>query len=103
MCYVYPVLTGKQRRYLRGLGHHLEPVVQVGKDGITEGLVGALDVALDTHELIKIRLGEHAGDDRRALGAALAEAGAGELVQVLGRTVLVYRRRKKDPAIQLPH
>ena len=97
------MLTGKQRRHLRALGHHLDPVVQVGKEGISEGLVSALDVALETHELIKVKLGESAGADRRALGAAVAEAAGGELVQVLGRTVLVYRRRKKDPAIELPH
>jgi len=97
------VLNGKQRRFLRGLGHHLDPVVQVGKDGLSEGLVGALDVALEQHELIKIKLGESAGADRRTIGAALAEAASGDLVQVLGRTVLVYRRRAKDPQIQLPH
>ncbi|HEX6835620.1 MAG TPA: ribosome assembly RNA-binding protein YhbY [Polyangia bacterium] len=96
------MLTGKQRRYLRGLGHHLEPVVQVGKDGISEGLVAALDVALETHELVKVKLGESAGSDRKALGAAVAEAVGGELVQVLGRTVLVYRRRKIDPELTLP-
>jgi RNA-binding protein len=96
-------LSGKQRRYLRALGHHLDPVVQVGKDGLSEGLVAALDVALEQHELVKIKLGEQAGADRRALAAALAEASGGELVQVLGRTVLVYRRRKKDPQIELPH
>jgi RNA-binding protein len=100
---VYPVLTGKQRRFLRALGHHREPVVQVGKDGISEGLVAALDVALNSHELVKVKLGESAGADRRAMGAAVAEAAGGELVQVLGRTVLVYRRRAKDPEIQLPH
>ena len=97
------MLNGKQRRFLRGLGHHLDPVVQVGKDGLSQGLVEALDAALLTHELVKVRLGESAGSDRRALGAALAEAAGGELVQVLGRTVLVYRRRKKDPQIVLPH
>ena len=96
------MLTGKQRRYLRALGHHREPVVQVGKDGISEGLVAALDVALETHELVKVKLGEAAGADRRALGAAVAEAVGGELVQVLGRTVLVYRRRKIDPELTLP-
>jgi RNA-binding protein len=96
------VLNGKQRRFLRGLGHHLEPVVQVGKDGISEGLVAALDTALHTHELIKVKLGEAAGADRRAIGAALAESGVAELVQVLGRTVLLYRRRPEEPAIQLP-
>jgi RNA-binding protein len=99
---VYPVLTGKQRRFLRALGHHREPVVQVGKDGISEGLVAALDVALETHELVKVKLGEAVGADRRTLGAAIAEAVGGELVQVLGRTVLVYRRRKADPEITLP-
>jgi RNA-binding protein len=96
-------MTGKQRRFLRGLGHHLEPVVQVGKDGLSEGLVGALDAALLQHELIKVKLGEAAGSDRRVLGAALAEAAAAELVQVLGRTVLIYRRRAEDPVIELPH
>jgi RNA-binding protein len=95
-------LTGKQRRYLRGLGHHLEVVVHVGKEGLTEGLVGALDAALATHELVKIRLGESAGDDRHSVAEALAEAGHAELVQVLGRTVLVYRRRPDEPTIHLP-
>lgn len=97
------MLTGKQRRFLRALGHHLDPVVHVGKDGLTEGLVAALDAALDQHELIKIKLGESAGSDRRAIAPALAEAASAELVQLLGRTVLVYRRRAKDPEIVLPH
>jgi RNA-binding protein len=95
-------LSGKQRRYLRGLGHHLEPVIQVGKEGLTEGLVGALDAALEQHELIKVRLLESVGADRRDVGAALAEAAEAELAQVLGRTVLLYRRRAKDPKIVLP-
>lgn len=97
------MLNGKQRRFLRARGHHLEPVVLVGKDGLSEGLVAALDVALDTHELIKVKLGEAAGADRRALGVALAEAAAAELVQVLGRTILLYRARAEDPEIVLPH
>jgi RNA-binding protein len=96
------VLSGKQRRYLRGLGHSLEPVVLVGKDGLSEGIVGALDVALETHELIKVRLLESVGADRHAISAALAEASNAELIQVLGRTLLLYRARKKDPAIKLP-
>jgi RNA-binding protein len=96
------VLNGKQRRFLRGLGHHLEAVVQVGKDGLSEGLIGALDVALQQHELVKIKLGESVGGERRVLAQALAEAGASELVQVLGRTVLLYRRRADEPSIKLP-
>ena len=93
-------LTGKQRRHLRALGHHLDPVVQIGKDGVSEGVIGALDIALETHELIKVKLAET--DSREEIGAALAKAGGAEVAQVLGRTLLLYRRRKKDPAIKLP-
>lgn len=95
-------MTGKQRRYLRGLGHHLQPVVQVGKEGLTEGLVQALDAALTQHELIKVRLGDAAGENRHGIGEALADASMAELVQVLGRTLLLYRRREEDPEILLP-
>ena len=96
-------LTPSERKEKRAAAHHLDPVVQVGKDGLSEGLVGALDAALLQHELIKVKLGEAAGTDRRVIGAALADAAAGELVQVLGRTVLIYRRRAEDPVIQLHH
>lgn len=96
------MLNGKQKRFLRAQGHHLTPVVQVGKEGISEGLLAALDGALLTHELVKIKLGEAAGGERRLLGAALAEGTGAELVQVLGRTILLYRRRREDPQIVLP-
>lgn len=96
------MLNGKQRRYLRSLGHHLEPVVHVGKEGLSEGLIQATETALERHELIKIRLGENAGVDRHEVAAALAEACSAELAGVLGRTALVYRRRKEEPAITLP-
>jgi RNA-binding protein len=95
------MLTGKQRRYLRGLGHHLEPVVQVGKDGITAGLVTATGAALLQHELIKVRVGEHGGD-RHEVAEALAAATKSNLVGVVGRTLLLYREREEEPAIQLP-
>ncbi len=76
--------------------------MRVGKDGLTEGLVGALDIALETHELIKVRLLEAVGGDRRGVSAALADAANAELVQVLGRTLLLYRARKEKPIITLP-
>ncbi len=96
------VLTGKQRRFLRGLGHHLDPVVHVGKDGLTEGLVKATDEALARHELIKVRLGESAGADRHEVAEALAQAVTGHLAGVIGRTLLIYRAREVDPEIVLP-
>lgn len=91
-----PVLTTKQRCLLRGLGHHLDPVVQIGKEGITEPLCTAIAVALAHHELIKLRLAESVDGDRHGLAAELAARSHAALVQVLGRTILLYRRRPDD-------
>jgi RNA-binding protein len=96
------MLTGKQRRHLRALGHHLMPVVQVGKEGITDALLTALDQAITQHELVKVRLGEAAGDDRNGLAKSLSEGARAELAGVLGRTILLYRRHPKEPKIVLP-
>ena len=96
------MLSGKQRRFLRGLGHHLDPVVHVGKDGLSEGLFTALEAAIVQHELIKIRLTETVEDDRHEVASRIAEVAGGDVVQVLGRTILLYRPREKDPTIVLP-
>ena len=95
-------LSGKQRRHLRALGHALVPVVQVGKDGVTSGLVSQTNEQLEVHELIKVRVAESAPADRHATAEDLAFSTKATLAQVLGRTFLLYRRRKKDPKIVLP-
>lgn len=95
-------LTGKQKRYLRGLGHHLEPVVQIGKQGLTSAVTAAVDAALEQHELIKLRIGTECPEDRYALAERLAPAVRAELAQVMGRTALLFRKRKKDSKIELP-
>jgi len=94
-------LTGKQRRQLRALGHHLQPVVQVGHAGVTEAVVAALEQALVDHELVKVRISENALEPRAAAATALATATSSEVAQVLGRTVLLYRARPEDPKILL--
>jgi RNA-binding protein len=95
-------LSGARRRHLRALGHHLEPVVHCGKEGVSEALIAAANAAIDRHELIKLRLGENAAGDRSDLATAIAEATRADLVAVLGRTVLLYRRHPKKPVIQFP-
>jgi RNA-binding protein len=95
-------LSGKQRRHLRGLGHHLDAVVHIGKGGIDEGLIGAVDAALETHELIKVKVGDAAPEGRHESAAALAAATRAEIAQVLGYSILLYRAREKDPTIRLP-
>jgi RNA-binding protein len=94
-------LSGASRRHLRALGHHLQPVVQVGKEGATPALVAAVKSALDTHELIKVRLGENAEGGRHELAASIANSSESELVEQLGRTLLLYRRHPKKPKIAL--
>lgn len=95
-------LTGKQRRHLRSLGHHLEPVVQLGKQGLTDGVFAAVSSALDQHELVKVRIGTECPDERQDVAARLGPALHAEVAQVLGRTVLLYRRHPKEPRIVLP-
>ncbi len=95
-------LTGKQRRHLRALGHELRPLVQIGKGGIDDGLVAAVEQALADHELVKIKLGEHAEVDRHVAAEQLAAKTKSEVAQVLGHTLLLYRPDPEKPTIQLP-
>lgn len=96
------MLTGKQRRHLRALGHKLTVVVQVGKDGLDDGLVAAVDRALTDHELVKVKVGEGAGLDRHEAAEELARRTGSELAQVLGNIVLLYRPHPDEPQIVLP-
>jgi RNA-binding protein len=95
-------LTGKQRQHLRALAHHLDPVVQIGKEGVTEGVSKATERALLDHELIKVRIGTEVPDERQDAARALADATKAELVQVLGRTCLLYKRHPQKPKLKLP-
>ncbi len=95
-------LTGKQASYLRGLGHHLDPVVHLGKEGLTDGLRAALDQALTDHELVKVKLNPEASEDRHEAAETLAKELKGEVAQVLGRTFLIYRQHPQKPTIKFP-
>jgi len=94
-----PQLTGRQRKELRGLAHNLEPVVQVGQGGISDGVVRAIDAALLSHELIKVRL--HQPDDKKALAQELANIAGAVLCGLVGHTVILYRPHPEEPRIRL--
>jgi len=96
------MLSGKQRRHLRSLAHSLKPLVQLGKDGIDEGVIAAIDQALLDHELIKVRVGENADLDRHTAADSIAAQTHSEVAQVLGKIVLLYRAHPKKPEIVLP-
>lgn len=95
-----PALSPRQRRHLRALGQSLRPVVHVGAAGLTTELAAALDEALASHELVKVRM--HQPEDKKALAAALARAAQAELCGQVGHTALLWRRHPERPRIELP-
>lgn len=95
------MLTGKQRRHLRALAHSLRPIVQIGKGGINDDVIAAVDRALTDHELVKVKVGVE-GLEREAAAREVAAQTASEVAQVLGNVLLLYRARKDKPAIALP-
>lgn len=96
------VLTTKQRQYLKGLAHPLTPVVRIGKGGLSDSVVAEARKALDSHELIKVRIEVEDGAARRELAARLAETTDATLVGTVGKVAIVYRERDEEPEIELP-
>ena len=95
-----PDLDGAQRRYLRSLAHPLKPIVFVGEGGISKAVTKALDEALTSHELVKVRLRQP--KDKKAAARDLAAASASALCGVVGHVVVLYRPHPEDPRIELP-
>lgn len=95
-------LTEKQRRHLRGLGHSLKPVIQVGQAGVTDAVVAEADRALDAHELIKARIAGMERDQRDEALAALAYRTGSQMVGRVGHTAVLYRRHPRKARIALP-
>lgn len=97
-----PALGGAQKRHLRALAHHLEPVVHVGKEGVSPGVVSATDQALTDHELIKVRFPQADKAERADMARLLSERTRSEVAGTLGRIALLYRRHPDEPKIHLP-
>jgi RNA-binding protein len=95
-------LTGKHKSFLRSLAHPLKPVVQLGHQGLTEGVVAALEVALERHELIKVKVSGESELGADELAPAIEKATRSQVAQIIGRTVVLYRRRDENPKIVLP-
>jgi RNA-binding protein len=92
--------AGALRRKLRAHGHALKPLVQIGKGGVTKGVLAQVAQALFDHELVKVRIGTECPADRFAVADALAEQPGTSVVQVIGRTVLTYKRHPKKPRFE---
>ncbi len=95
-------MTSKQRAYLRGLANTIQPILQIGKSGISDNLIKQLDDALEARELIKISVLETAPDSVRSLGEEIALATNSTFVQAVGSKITLYRAKKKNSKIVLP-
>lgn len=90
-------LTKKQLKHLRGLGHKLNPLVLIGKEGINDNLLQAVDTELHNHELIKVKIGTNSSVDKKKAAEIIPESTRSELVQLIGKTLMLYRANPEKP------
>lgn len=96
------MLTGKQKRYLRSLAHHLDPIFQVGKAGVNDNLIAQLKDALEARELLKVSILQNCDQDKNEVAQELANGAEAELVQLIGKTIVLYKESRENKEIQLP-
>lgn len=96
-------MTSKQRAYLKSLAMKMEPIIQIGKSSLTPELTKAVEEALAARELIKISVLQNCLDDPKEIASVLAERTKSQVVQVIGKKIVLYKEGKKDKKkIQLP-
>ena len=89
-------MTSKQRSYLKGLAMTMDPIFQIGKSSVTPGLTAAIAEALEARELIKITVLKNCLDDGRSIAEVLAERTRSEVVQVIGKKIVLYKPAKDE-------
>ena len=95
-------LTGKDRVFLRGLGHGIKPIIQIGKGGLSDEFTQNIMDCFESHELIKVKVLEKAPKDKKALATEIEKAAGCAVAQIIGNTLLLYRPFKEEPGIKLP-
>lgn len=99
-------LTAKQKKFLKGLGHHLEPLILIGKEGMTESIVRVTLQELTARELIKVKIASTSQVNKQDAAAFIPHATGSHLVQMIGKTLLLYKenpKKNKEQRIILPH
>lgn len=95
-------MTSKQRAYLKGLAMTIDPIFQVGKGSVSPELTKGLDEALEARELIKVSVLNNCMDDPREIAQMVADRTRSEVVQVIGKKIVLYRESKDKKRIELP-
>lgn len=96
------MLNSKQRAYLMSLASHITPIFQIGKASLTPEIIEAVDQALEKRELVKLSVLKNCIDDPREIADMMAERTRSQVVQVIGRKIVLFRISKKKPVIELP-
>ncbi|ACA31228.1 ribosome assembly RNA-binding protein YhbY [Histophilus somni] len=94
-------LSTKQKQFLKGLAHHLNPVVMLGTNGLTEGVLAEIDNALNHHELIKVKISGAERETKQLIIEAIIRETQASAVQAIGHVLVLYRP-SNEPKIQLP-
>ena len=94
-------MTSKQRAYLKSLAMEMEPIINFGKSSVTPELVIAVDEAINKRELIKLSVLKNCIDEPKEIANVIAERTHSEVVQVIGKKIVLYRRNKDKSKIQL--
>lgn len=95
-------MTSKQRSFLKGLAMNIDPILQIGKSSLTPELTQAVDETFNTRELIKISVLKNCFDDPREMAQAIADRTHSQVVQVIGRKIVLFRQNQDNPQIILP-
>lgn len=96
------MINSRQRAYLGSLANDMEPIFRIGKATLTPEIVEALDLALEKRELIKIAVLKNCTDNPKDIADMIAERTHSDVVKVIGKKIIFYRKAKKNPKIKLP-
>ena len=96
------MLTGKQKRFLRSEANRLQPLIQIGKNGLTESVIELIEEALESKELIKVSILQNCGEDKEVIANQLAEREGLSIVQIIGSTIILYKESVEKKRIELP-
>lgn len=95
-------MTSKQRAYLKGLAMKQNSIFQIGKSGLTPDFTAGIDEALEARELIKLTVLKNCMNEPKEIALILSDRTQSEIVQVIGRKIVLYRESKEKKQIQLP-
>lgn len=95
-------LSQAQKKHLKGLAHHLKPVVTIGQHGLTQAVLDEMAITLDHHELIKVKIAVGDRDLRDQVITQMTQASGADLVHRIGNMAVLFRRNPKQPKVALP-